>query len=168
MDVLICPVIAGDRIIRGFPTSLVNTVLTRAEGFLEIGGTFVLTQVDLASLSYIDGGLAINGNNMLHRVNFASLSYVGDYLWFNGNNMLTRVDFASLSYVGEGLQILYNPALTFASLPLLSQVQRYIGFCQNNDAFLYPRGLTSALFGGLRECQLEDGSGACLKPVNCP
>jgi hypothetical protein len=75
--------------------------------------------------------------------------------------MLARIDFPSLNYIGGFIDIKINPALTFASLPSLTQVQNQIRFCENNDAFLRPQGITSAQFGGQARCVLEEGSGSC-------
>ncbi len=155
-ELLVCPVILGDRVIYNSPvTSLANPVLTRAEGDLNI-----------------------RENIMLMSVDFASLSFVGGVLRFRENSILTQVDFASLSYVGGKLEIYSNPALTFASLHRLSHVQAQIYFCENEPSFVIPNaasgtaappGLTSVLYKGSTStfCLFQNSSDSCAF-VTCP
>jgi hypothetical protein len=153
LDALICPVIVGNRrIVQSSATSLVNPVLTRAEGFLRIQDNSMLTRVDFPSLSIVRGYLSIS------------------------SQILARVDLAALTYIGADFYIHGNPSLTFASLPRLSQVQGAMAFCQNAPSFVIPNaasgtaaapGLTSVGFKGTGNCQLQNGSGACVL-VTCP
>ncbi len=57
-------------------TSLVNPVLTRAEGYLWISDNDMLTRVDFASLSYVGGELRILYNSALTFASLPRLSQV--------------------------------------------------------------------------------------------
>jgi hypothetical protein len=166
-DALICPVIAGDRIIQGsIATSLVNPALTRAEGYLRIQTNSMLARLDLPSLTYIADYLSIF-NNILTRIDFASLSFIGDSFRIQGNSQLTFYGLPSLTYIGDSFGTYNNPSLTVAFLPLLSQVQNKIEVCQNHASFMVPHGLTSVQLKDQIQCQIQQGSDACLPLVAC-
>ena len=86
MDTLICSIIVGDRFISmSSATSLVNPVLTRAEGLLDI-----------------------QSNNVLTRIDFASMSYVREYLYVGSNPALTFASMPRLSQVQGHIRICKN------------------------------------------------------------
>jgi hypothetical protein len=108
IDTLSCSVIVGGRVIAGSSaTSLVNPVLTRAEGFLDIFG-----------------------NNMLTRIDFPYMSSVRDYLNIRSNSALTLASLPRLSQVPYSINIcanapsfvIPNPASGTAAPPGLTSV----------------------------------------------
>jgi hypothetical protein len=77
LEVLICPVITGDRgIYVSTATSLVNPALTRAEGKLDISYNTMLARIDFASLSFVGGLLGIIDNPALTLASLPRLSQV--------------------------------------------------------------------------------------------
>jgi hypothetical protein len=77
-DAMSCSVILENRYISGSSaTSLVNPVLTRAEGFLSINNNNMLTRIDFATLSYVGGNLQIYN---IPTLTFASLSRLSQVL----------------------------------------------------------------------------------------
>jgi hypothetical protein len=82
-DALSCSTIVWDRSIQeSFATSLVNPVLTRTEGFLDIRDNSALIRVDFASLYYVGGYLVIAGNPALTFASLSRLSQVQGNLGF--------------------------------------------------------------------------------------
>jgi hypothetical protein len=85
-DALSCSLIVGDRYITGSSaTSLINPVLTRSVGSLNIYINSVLTRVEFASLSYFGGFLSINDNHALTLVSLPRLSQVQREIHFCQN-----------------------------------------------------------------------------------
>jgi hypothetical protein len=86
MDVLLCPVIIGNRFIsQSSATSLVNPVLTRAAGFLNINSNTMLTRVDFEALTFIGGFLAMQTNRFLTFAFLPRLSQVEERILFCEN-----------------------------------------------------------------------------------
>ncbi len=85
-DVLSCSVIAGGRSIEGSSaSSLVNPVLTRAEGWLYIQDNKVLNRIDFAALTYVGGLLAIQFNPALTFASLPRVSQVQEQIYFCQN-----------------------------------------------------------------------------------
>jgi hypothetical protein len=86
MDALNCSVVVGDRYIyQSSATSLVNPMLTRAGGYLDIQQNNMLTRVDFASLSFVGGYLLIRFNAALMFASLPRLSQVQDQIYFCQN-----------------------------------------------------------------------------------
>jgi hypothetical protein len=91
-DALSCSIIVGNRIIReSFAAFLVNPVLTRAEGVLNIQQNNMLIRVDFASLTYVGGYLYIRDNSALTFATLPRLSQVQGQIYFCQNAPSFRI-----------------------------------------------------------------------------
>jgi hypothetical protein len=156
--------------------SLSSSILSYAEGYLDIKNNSALATIDLPVLTTVTGNLDVDSNDVLAGILLPLLSVVGFYLAIESNMILTAVSLPSLSYIGTSLYVTFNPSLTMVHLPKLTSIHERIFICRNNVAFRIPSNPPSAPEGGLAvtgsnkgmiTCWLQEGSDSC-ELIQCP
>jgi hypothetical protein len=175
-------VIVGHRTVASSsPSSIVNPILTRAEGGFLIRASHFLLRLEFDALTYVGGDFEFERLHQLPRLRLPVLSFVIDGLAVFDNPVLSSVQFPSLTFLGTRLAFQFNDALTYVSVPMLSQVLHGIYFCSNAPSFVIPNpamgtaaspGLNSQAedVKGQRACILQAGNGTCdIDPLDiCP
>jgi hypothetical protein len=116
-DVLHCSRILGDRFIyQSSAVSLVNPVLTRAEGYLRIQENSIFTRVEFTSLTYVGGDLTIYYNPALTFASLPRLSQVQREITFCQNAPSFFIPNAASGTAVPGLTSVMHKGQAFCNL----------------------------------------------------